>query len=169
MFRLSCERSSAGLGGIGPASNRSRFSFTIEGTISLRMSSAEGFSFVRSLVIPLLVSLSSKSLPRRGFLISSPSSITFFSKRAKLTARLAQLKVFPSPAILDVNIITLSFSLIMNCRFVRIVLNTSSIWLFWFACTTMSAFFFILSFAMGTSAMIGSFVSFITSSCASIL
>ena len=161
--------SSAGLGGIGPAIRRSRFLLTPEGRICSCTSAAVGASFTSRLVMPCLWSLMPNSSARRGRRISRPTRMTFLPRRPKLTERLAAVKVFPSPEVDEVKSTTFCPSCSMNCRLVRRERKISSIWLFWFSCTTMSALPFAVLLAMATSAMIGSFVSRATSSWPSIL
>ena len=134
-----------------------------EGIICVWISSQVGLSFVSSVVIPCIWSSISNSSARRGFRISRPTIIAFLPRRAKLMARLAAVNVFPSPEVEDVNIITFSSCFSINCRLVRILLKISSIRLFLFSCTTISALVLADSLATGISPRIGSFVSRTTS------
>ena len=158
------DTSSAGLGGMGPAISRSRLLLTSEGMISPLMSFQSGASRVNRLVIPLWWLLIWNSSARRGLRISKPTRTTFLPNSAKLTARLAATKVLPSPEVEEVNISTFSPGCSINCTLVRMERNISSIWLFVFSCTTMSARPLALSLATGMSAMMGRLVNAVTSS-----
>ena len=161
--------SSAGFGGIGPAMRRSKFLLTPEGKICSCKSSIVGLSFTRRFVIPCLWSLIPKSSAKRGRRISRPTKITFLPKRPKLTERLAAVKVLPSPEVDDVKSTTFWPSFNINWRLVRIERKISSIWLFLFSWTTISALPFALLLAIATSAIIGNLVRRATSSWPSIL
>ncbi len=161
------DTNSVGFGGTGPAISRSRLLFTSEFTICSFIISMLGLSCTSRFVIPALPLCNPKRFDSRGRRMSRPTSSTFLPKRAKDTARLAAVNVLPSPEVDEVNIMTFCPSLSINCRLVRIPRNISSIWLFLFSCTTMSAFVFAVSLARAISAMIGQCVRRATSSCPS--
>ena len=160
---------SVGLGGVGPASSRSRLALRPDDCICDTRSSRVTFSFASSVVMPRSRSLMSKRRPSAGLRMSRPSRMTFLPSSAKLMERLAALNVFPSPDVLDVKRITFCPSVIINWIFVRMERNISSIWLFLFSCTTMPAAFFTESLATATSATRGRLVRRTTSSWPSIL
>ena len=161
--------SSAGFGGMVPAISKSKLLLIPEGRICVFTSAIVRFSRVSNDVIPRWRSLISNNSASLGLRISNPTRTTFLPSSAKLMERLAALNVFPSPEVVDVNIITFSFSLRMNCRLVRIERKISSIWLFWFSCTTMLALVLAVSLATATSARMGSRVRLTTSLWLSIL
>ena len=168
-LKLSRARSSVGLGGTGPASNRSRFGLLIPFLICESRAFSVTLSSVRSEVIPSLRSLIPKSRPKAGLRISRPQRMTFLPRSANDTAKLAALKVLPSPEVLEVKRITFSSPFSINCMLVRIERKISSIWLFLLACTTIPAESLTLSEATATSAMIGRSVRRARSSWPSIL
>ena len=118
--------------------------------------------------MPVSVSIP-KRLDNRGLRISRPARRTLFPSNAKLTARFAAMNVLPSPEEFEVSMMIFSSSFKVNWRFVRNERKTSSIMLFWFSCTTISALFFAVLLATGISAMIGRRVSRSTSFLPSIL
>ena len=131
--RLARATSSAGLGGIGPAVIMSRCLLIPDGRICCFICSSLGLSFTSRFVIPRAVSFNSKSSPNRGLRMSRPISNTFLPSRANDMAKLPALKVFPSPELVDVHMITFCPSFIMKSRLVRIERNISSIMLFLFS------------------------------------
>lgn len=98
------------------AISKSRLPLTSEGSISCLISSHVGLSLTRRRVIPLWWLSIWNSSARRGLRISRPISTTFLPRRAKLTARLAAVNVFPSPEVEEVNITTLSPGSRMNSQ-----------------------------------------------------
>ena len=154
-LKLSRARSSVGFGGTGPASSRSRLSLTPDFRICPVKASCVTLSRVSSVVIPSKRSAMLKSRPNAGLRMSRPQRTTFLPSRANDTARLAALKVFPSPEVLEVKRMTFWSPCSMNWMLVRMERNISSIWLFLLACTTMPAFCLTFSEATATSAIIG--------------
>ena len=101
-------------------------------------------SSVRKEVIPFRCFCSRPKYPASfGLRISRPTITTRLPKRARLTPRLHETNVLPSPLIVEVIKMTLfSFFPKMNWRLVRILRNTSDIMLFSFSFTTMVEPFF---------------------------
>ena len=151
---------SAGLGGTIPAGRTFRFSVTPESVNSEKISLVPP---ERYLVIPSCLCEKPKCSAKRGLRISSPNKTTFLPSNARLTAKLTEVKVLPSPGLVEVNRMTLWSSLLsMNWRLVRRLRKVSAIMLFSFSRTTMVRLPSI-SFCKGISPRIGIVVSFSTS------
>ena len=150
---------------MGPAKSKSRLGFSPEATICERTSFSATFSMVNSEVIPPLTrSETLNRRPKAGLRMSRPQRITFLPNNAKDMARLAALKVLPSPEPAEVNMITFSPPFSMNWMFVRKERKISSICVLLSAWTAMPASPLACSEATATSATMGSRVRSATSS-----
>ena len=153
---------SVGLGGMVPPGSRSRWSVTPEGRINEDRSVVLGEDRYR--VMPFSLCEMLNTLFKPGLRMSSPTMITFFPSRARLTARLDAINVFPSPLMVEVMRITFwSGSPNMNNRLVRMLRKVSAMMSLSFSRTAMACLFPVSDSVRGTSPIMGTVVSFSTS------
>ena len=143
--RRSLIRSSEGFGGVMPAGNKSTLLPAVSRIINLSRSSVEPLRYD---VNPSRWTLPESLLCVR-LRISASMRMTFLPVMPKVTEKFREMKVFPSPGLVEVNIITRA-SFCMKLRLKRNILNDSLMGSDFWSPTTISLPF-MSSFRCGIS------------------